>query len=141
MQQSWAAIAAEPFVSLTTFRRDGTPVPTAVWIAPDGEDLVVTTTAAAGKVKRLRHTSRGELRPCSRSGHVADGAPMVEVAIRIERAPEAQAVARAALAAKYGLQFRAFTGFERLASVVRRREADRVVLRITSADPGATATD
>ncbi|MDT0352926.1 PNPOx family protein [Pseudonocardia charpentierae] len=35
-------VAGERFVSLTTFRRDGTPVATPVWIARDGDALVVT---------------------------------------------------------------------------------------------------
>jgi len=33
------------YVSLTTFRRTGQPVPTPVWAAPDGADLVVWTHA------------------------------------------------------------------------------------------------
>ncbi len=49
-------VAGERFVSLTTFRRDGTPVATPVWIARDGDALVVTTPADSGKVKRLRST-------------------------------------------------------------------------------------
>jgi uncharacterized protein len=31
-----ADLAAEQFVGLTTFRRDGTPVGTALWIVEDG---------------------------------------------------------------------------------------------------------
>ena len=63
-------LAGEQFVSLTTFRRDGTPVPTPVWIAQDGDaPLVVTTPAGTGKVKRLRHDPRVELRTCNRRRH------------------------------------------------------------------------
>ena len=68
-----AALAGERFISLTTFRRSGEPVPTPVWIARDGDTLVVTTPAESGKVKRLRHHSRVELRPCSRTGRVPAG--------------------------------------------------------------------
>lgn len=141
MQQELASIAAEPYASLTTFRRTGTPVATAVWLAPDGDDIVVTTTAQAGKVKRLRHTSRAQLRPCSRTGQVAEGAPMAEVDVRIETTPAELAAGRAALAAKYGLQFRAFGAMERVAGLVRRREVERVILRMRAADEGAAATD
>jgi hypothetical protein len=56
-------LAGEQFVSVTTFRRDGTPVPTPVWIAQDGDALVVTTPAGTGKVKRLRHDPRVEPAP------------------------------------------------------------------------------
>ena len=64
----------QEFVSLTTFRRTGASVATPVWIAPDGDVLVVTTPVESGKVKRLRPDPRVELRPCSRRGAVADGA-------------------------------------------------------------------
>ena len=47
------------YVSLTTFRRTGVPVRTPVWAAPDGATLVVWTRTDSGKVKRLRHTTRG----------------------------------------------------------------------------------
>jgi PPOX class probable F420-dependent enzyme len=42
------------FISLTTFRRDGTPVPTTVWFARDGDHVIVGTATEAGKVKRIR---------------------------------------------------------------------------------------
>ncbi len=47
-----AELARSMFVLLTTYRRDGEAVPTPVWIADDGERLLVTTGAASGKVKR-----------------------------------------------------------------------------------------
>ncbi len=71
------ALGDEKFVSLTTFRASGEPVPTTVWIARDGDALVVTTPAGSGKVKRLREDARVELRPSSRFGKVADDAPVV----------------------------------------------------------------
>ena len=43
----------------------------------DGDALVVTTPAGSGKVKRLRHDPRVELRPSTRFGKVADDAPVV----------------------------------------------------------------
>jgi len=121
-------LAGEQFVSLTTFRRDGTPVPTPVWIAQDGDALVVTTPAGTGKVKRLRHDPRVELRTCNRRGTVPDGAVptsgVAEVLAPQPRHPEA-------LRRKYGVQYRIGTVVERL--VRGRRE--RVILRITLAEP------
>ena len=118
---------AQPrFVSLTTFRRSGAPVATQVWVARDGDTLVVTTPAASGKVKRLRHDPRVELRPCSRRGVVQDGAPMVNGVAKIvgpdERSTEA-------LRRKYGLEFRIVTALEWL---LTRGGRERVILRITS---------
>ena len=70
-------VAAEEFVSLTTFRRDGSPVAVPVWIARNGDALVVTTPAGTGKVKRLRRDPRVELRACGRRGQVREGAEPV----------------------------------------------------------------
>jgi PPOX class probable F420-dependent enzyme len=122
------ALADEQFVSLTTFRRDGSPVPTPVWIARDGDVLVVTTPADSGKVKRLRRDPRVDLRPCDRRGRVRDGAVPVagtaEVLAPLPRHADA-------LRGKYGVQYRIGTVVERL--VRGRRE--RVILRITLATP------
>ncbi len=46
------------FALVTTFRRDGTPVPTPVWIAPIDDWLGIWTVADSGKVKRLRRSGR-----------------------------------------------------------------------------------
>jgi hypothetical protein len=117
----------EQFVSLTTFRRSGEPVATPVWVAPDGDGLVVTTPAASGKVKRLRRDPRVELRPCTRRGAVAPDAPSVSA---VAAAEPPSAAATAALARKYGVQYRLISTIERL---VARRGRERVILRITDA--------
>ena len=49
---AFTTLGREKFVSLTTFRRSGDAVSTPVWIAQDGDALVVTTTEQTGKVKR-----------------------------------------------------------------------------------------
>lgn len=121
------AMGDERFVSLTTFRRDGTPVSTPVWVARDGEALVVITPADSGKVKRLRHNPRVELRPCGRTGRVEPGAPVAagRAAVLDERAAR-ERVARA-VRRKYRLEYLIVMGVERVA----RRGGRRVALRIT----------
>ena len=64
----------ERYVLLTTFRKTGVGVPTAVWVGRDGDTLLVTTRDDAGKVKRVRNNGRVELTPCDIRGNVADGA-------------------------------------------------------------------
>jgi uncharacterized protein len=45
----------ERYISLTTFKRDDSPVSTPVWVvSDDGRRLLVKTGAGTGKVKRLR---------------------------------------------------------------------------------------
>ena len=56
------------YVLLTTFRRDGTAVPTPVWVARDGAELVVFTAPNAGKVKRIRRDGAVRVGPCTMRG-------------------------------------------------------------------------
>jgi len=100
---AFAALASEPFVSLTTYRRDGTAVPTPVWAAPVDGRLLVWTGAESGKVKRLRHTPVATVAPCERGGSLL-GEP-VGAHVRIMRKDETPAL-NSALTAKYGWQFR-----------------------------------
>lgn len=125
------AIGRRRYMSLTTFRRSGAGVATAVWVAPQGDGLVVTTGAATGKVKRLRREPRVELRECTRTGRVRDGAPVVRARARIVSDEDEQHRLIRPLAAKYRLQYRAVRLVERLAA--RRGGAGNVVLRITDA--------
>ncbi|EXG80835.1 PPOX class F420-dependent oxidoreductase [Cryptosporangium arvum] len=100
---TFAALAAEPYVSLTTFRRDGTAVPTTVWAAPFGGRLLVWTGAESGKVKRLRNAPVATVAPCDQGGSLlGDPAP---AHVRIMRRDEKRTL-DAALKAKYGWQFR-----------------------------------
>lgn len=72
------ALGDRDFIRLTTFRRTGEPVPTPVWVVPDGDHLSVFTPAGTGKLKRVRHTPRVTVAECSRRGAVADDVVPVE---------------------------------------------------------------
>lgn len=63
----------EPFVRqktvlLTTYRRDGTPVPTPVNIAVDGDRALVRTFTKSGKFKRIRNNPEVEVAPSTTLG-------------------------------------------------------------------------
>ena len=67
--------ALEPMVRqktalLTTYRRNGTPVPTPVSVAVEGDHAYVRSWETAGKAKRLLHTPEVELAPCTARGKV-----------------------------------------------------------------------
>jgi hypothetical protein len=94
-------IAAHQYVSLTTFRRSGEPVATPVWVARDGDEVVVITLDGVGKVKRLAHTSRVELRPCDVRGRVAADAPVWHGKGQVVRDHERLLAVRRAMSAKY----------------------------------------
>lgn len=127
---AFTALGDERFVSLTTFRKSGTPVATTVWIARDGDDLVVTTPAGSGKVKRLRNKPRVEIRPSSRTGKVADGA--VPIAGGVDLVADQAQVGRLTelFRRKYGLEYRIFMLIERLFASGQR---ERIILRIRQA--------
>ncbi|MBI5160960.1 MAG: PPOX class F420-dependent oxidoreductase [Micrococcales bacterium] len=119
----------ESFVSLTTFRKNGDGVPTTVWVARDGDALIVTTNDGTGKVKRLRNDPRVQLRPSTRRGKVEPDAPVASGVAAILRDEESGERLHRIFTAKYGLQFTAIMGVE---SRLLRSRGDRVVLRITA---------
>lgn len=65
-----ARLAREKYLSLTTTRRDGRAVATPVWFALDQGKVLVITDAQTGKVKRIRHTPRVTIAPCTARGNV-----------------------------------------------------------------------
>jgi PPOX class probable F420-dependent enzyme len=85
---------------LTTFKRDGTAVPTPVWFALHERALYVRSDAQAGKVKRIRRDSRVSVAPCTARGKPTGKA--VAGRARILPATES-APAEAALTRRYGL--------------------------------------
>lgn len=58
------------YLSLTSFKRDGTGVATPVWFVDDGERLLVTTGADSFKVKRIRRNPHVTIAPCTASGRL-----------------------------------------------------------------------
>lgn len=109
-------------LSLTSFRRDGTPVATPVWFAAVDCRLYVTTTAESYKVRRLRRDPRAAVAACARLGKTTG--PEHEATVRVldlSEAPEIQA----AVTNRYGVQHRLFQWMN------RRRGDEMVLLEIT----------
>lgn len=120
-------LADEPFVSITTFKRDGTPVSTPVWVAGENGNLLVITEADSWKVKRIRRDGHIRLAPCSARGAIR-GEP-IEADATID--PDTTAV-ETLLARKYGWKYRSYVRLSALARRLRgRAEPTGVTLRIT----------
>lgn len=85
---------------LVSYRADGTPVPTPVWVGADGDRVFVRTGADAYKVKRIRRDPRVLLAPSTGRGRPT-GAAMPGFA-RILGHDE-EAVAERVLRARHGL--------------------------------------
>ncbi|MET9379125.1 PPOX class F420-dependent oxidoreductase [Streptomyces sp. NPDC003035] len=92
------------YVSLTTFRRNGTGVATPVWYAMEGDVLYAWTRSDSWKVKRLRNDPRVVVAVCDVRGKVAEGAARVEGSGRLLEGQELRRV-RKLLARKYSWQF------------------------------------
>jgi PPOX class probable F420-dependent enzyme len=115
-------LGAATYLSLTTFRKDGTPVATPVWASRDGEHLYVWTETDAGKIKRLRNSGRVLLAPCDSRGGL-QGAQVEGTAVVLDSASDVERLKKLHRS-KYGLQFRLFDGF---ASLFRRSRGHVVV--------------
>lgn len=121
-------LAEATYAELTTFRRTGEPVASPVWIAASLDEpgrLVVITVDDTGKTKRLAHTDRVELRPCSVRGRVEPGAPRYRGTAHVVRDAAGIAAVRRSVVAKYGIQARLAGVGAALAKLVGREQAPR----------------
>jgi len=85
-----APFVEQKTVQLVSFRRDGTPVPTPLSVAVDGDRGYFRTYENAGKTKRLRNDDRVELTPSTTRG-TPTGAPVPARARRLEGVEERHA--------------------------------------------------
>ncbi|WP_410643037.1 PPOX class F420-dependent oxidoreductase [Amycolatopsis sp. lyj-346] len=113
-------LAAERYVVLTTFRRDGRAVPTPIWVAGADGELLLTSVRVAGKVKRIRNDGRVEVQACDVRGKKTHGAKVSGQARLLDDAGTEQA--RRAIARKYGIVGRVTMFFSKL-----RGPADRTI--------------
>lgn len=122
-------IADARFVRLTSYKRDGSGVATPVWIAPLGDGTAgFTTPSGTWKVTRIRRTPRVVVQQSDVRGRPTPGTEPVELHATVHADAATVARVRAAIAAKYGVQYRLISAVERIAGVVRRRPAERVVI-------------
>ncbi len=122
-----AAIGDETYVNLATFRKNGNEVRTPVWIAPDGDRLLVYTNAKSGKVKRIRNQGRARLAPCDARGKLRGdwldaSARMLDDPVELDRA-------LGAVIGKYGWQMRLALFASRLSGRYKDRAA--IEIRLT----------
>ena len=127
---AFAALGDEQYLSLTTFRKSDERVSTPMWVARDGDALIMFTPEESGKVKRLRNSPRVELRPCGRLGRVKDGVEPVAGVAEVLTDEDSLKRATGMIRRKYGLAYSVIMGIERL---IKFGSEKRVTLRITCA--------
>lgn len=123
------------FLSITSFKRDGTGVATPVWFVADGDRLYALTDLHSPKVRRIRRDPNVLIAPCR-----ADGAPRGDaVAARAEvltATPDLDRVQRL-LRDRYKLSYRLVMLAYRMGRRLRgdAAVADGAALAISVAQP------
>jgi PPOX class probable F420-dependent enzyme len=92
---------------LTTFRRDGTPVPTVVWFGLEDAHAYVRTEERTGKLKRIRSNPHVRVAPCDIRGKPLG--PTAEATARILGADDASRAERV-IRGNYGFPRQWFEG-------------------------------
>jgi PPOX class probable F420-dependent enzyme len=119
--------------SLTTFRKNGTPVATPVTCAEHEGIIYFVTGADSGKVKRMRHTHHVTIAPCTMSGKVTGEA--VDAHAHIIDSGAEMYKAKGAFQSKYGLRHQATQGMVKLVQLIRRQpQIQRVYVAIEFVD-------
>lgn len=128
-------LAGERYLSLATFRKNGVAVKTPIWFAERDGSYFAFSESKAGKVKRLRNSSRSQVAACDMRGGVKG--EWMDAETMIVHDPEVQKNAYSALRKKYGLQM----WFTDLVSRLTGRIAKRSVLEMRLVDSRGDSDD
>ncbi|NLG55489.1 MAG: PPOX class F420-dependent oxidoreductase [Rhodococcus sp.] len=112
------------YVLLTTFRKDGSPVPTPLWAAAEGDRLLMWTVTDSYKVKRIRRNPDVTVAVCDARGN-PKGDPIPARAEILDDAGTDRE--RSAIASKYGI----VGWFVMKGSLLRRGNHGTIGLAIT----------
>jgi PPOX class probable F420-dependent enzyme len=112
------------YLNLGTFRKSGVRVDTPVWFATHNSGLYVLSNQEAGKIKRLKNSSRCAIAPCTFVGK-ATGPWQDSEAALVDNTDEINA-AHAALKQKYGWQMLILDGGAWLGGRIKERSYIRI---------------
>jgi PPOX class probable F420-dependent enzyme len=111
----------EKYLLLTTFRRDGTPVATTVWVVPlEGDTFGFATSSKSGKAKRLAHTNRVTVQASDVRGRVKPGAPIHDATAQLTTGAQYPTI-KAKLKAKYGFMVHVTKFLGTIGGIVKRK--------------------
>ena len=119
-------LADAEYFSLATFRRNGNAVPTPVWFAAVSDTFYVFSAGDAGKVKRIRYTSRARVAVCDMRGKLLGD--WLDATARLVADPKEIETAHRALRRKYGLMMAIGDFFAKVTGRYRRRQFIAVTL-------------
>jgi PPOX class probable F420-dependent enzyme len=116
-----AALFPGRYLSVTSFKRDGTGVATPVWFVFDGRRLFALTDLHSAKVRRIRHNPRVLVAPCGPSGKLR-GEPVPARATVLTATADLERVQKL-LMARYKVSYRLVMLFYRLGRRLRGETA------------------
>ncbi len=115
------SLSDRKYMAFTTFRRDGTPVSTPVWVVPlDDGKVGFYTSSASGKAKRLQHTAKAVAQPSDSRGKVTAGSIAVDGTAAIVRGAQLEEI-RSKVVAKYGFMTKITKVLAKLGGIVKRK--------------------
>lgn len=117
-----APFANQKYISVESYRKNGTPVATPVWFVEADKVFYIYSLASAGKVKRIRNNPRVRVAPCDLRGRITG--EWVEAEARILDAADGDNAHRL-LNRKYGWMKRIGDVFSKL----RKRERAAIAIR------------
>ena len=89
-----ADLDSAKYVSFVTYKKDGSPVATPVWLVPFQGGYAFTTEPDSFKIKRLRNDARATLTVCNARGKIVEGAVVHIGAAVVLDEDDAEEVAR-----------------------------------------------
>ncbi len=136
------ALADEKYVLFTTFKRDGTAVPTPTWVvALDDGRYGFWTSSGSGKAKRLAHTARVTIQPCDARGKVKGATAPVDATAELVTGARLDDIT-AKVKAKYGFMTHITKLFGTIGGMIKRNKipyGDRGVVFELATDGGGAA--
>lgn len=118
------ALLDAEYLNLATFRKNGAKVATPIWAAPAGTAFYAFSEGKAGKVKRLKNSSKAQVAPCTVSGKSL-GTWQDAQAFIVDDTQEI-ATAYQALKAKYGWKVSALNALAKIGGKYKKRAILRI---------------
>lgn len=119
------------YLSVTSFKRDGTGVATPLWFVSDGSRLLALTDLHSAKVRRIRRNPQILVAPCRANGKLLSEPIQAHVEVLIDT-PDLERVQKL-LMERYRLSYRVVMLVYRVARRLRRQQSvpDGAALAIT----------
>ncbi|WP_083420093.1 PPOX class F420-dependent oxidoreductase [Pseudofrankia sp. BMG5.36] len=138
------ALSDEKYVAVTTFRRNGSGVPTTTWIVPlEGGQVGFWTSSASGKYKRLRNNPKVTVQPSDARGRVKAGSPLSDGTAEMVTSGVEFDEIQSKVRAKYGVMVGISKFFNTLGHLGKGPFPYGdvgIVITLGGAEPGAGAT-